>query len=109
MLRCECCGWIGEENELIEHLTSYEAYYDAPVRGYHPLTIYRCPECGEEEDFTEFDEGLEEELYAERYRELREENHPVHEFRLLADILFEEAEKLCGLERADIIRTEANL
>ena len=102
MIRCESCGWIGEENELDEYETTYEAYYDAPVRGYHPLTIHRCPECGEEEDLTDFDTDYETETFAEELRDLREENYPSHEFRRLSEILFRKAERMYGIDRENI-------
>ena len=103
MLRCESCGWIGEESELVEYETTYEAYYDAPVRGYHPLKIHCCPECGDDENFTDFSPELEEEFFAEELREIREEDHPVHEFRELSEILFGKAEKEYGLSRERIM------
>lgn len=46
-VKCSNCGWYGDEDELeIEH-TCYEDYYGAPVSGFTPLDLPKCPRCGD--------------------------------------------------------------
>ena len=57
--KCPDCGWTGEEDECIEHLTTYEDLYDTPFPGSEHITILQCPICMSE-DLEELDDDDEE-------------------------------------------------
>lgn len=58
LYRCTECGKIFDEDELIEHHTTYEAYYGVynEFDSHNSMTYYTCPCCGEESCFEKVDE-----------------------------------------------------
>jgi DNA-directed RNA polymerase subunit RPC12/RpoP len=59
MYRCNKCQFEFEEPETEK--TSYEAYYGVCCQFSNstPLTLYKCPNCNEENSYSYFDENEE--------------------------------------------------
>ena len=59
MYRCNKCQFEFEEPEIEN--TSYEAYYGVCCQFSNstPLTLYKCPNCDEENSYSYFDENEE--------------------------------------------------
>lgn len=64
MYKCSYCGHIFEDPNVEQ--TTYESYYGCPFPASTPLTLYKCPECGEE--VGEDDEVDENAIYTEDLR-----------------------------------------
>ena len=56
--KCAYCDYVFDESEARIRRSTYEAEYDIPVPGYHPIDIMVCPMCwGEElEEVIELDD-----------------------------------------------------